>query len=86
VSTPIKHATYAGYQTHKRRGVKPCDECTEANRAYLAKWRERNPGNTARHAATNNARDRAYRALAKLYPDEFKQLYAIELRRLTGTP
>lgn len=31
---PIHHGTRGGYQTHRKRGEKPCQSCTEANRTY----------------------------------------------------
>ena len=83
--TAADHGTYARYQTHRRRNEEPCDACRAANRAYLAGWRARNPRNTSRHAETNYARDRAYRALAKLHPAEFEALYSAELRALAGS-
>jgi len=33
------HGTTAGYQTHRRRGQVPCDECREAQSAYNRKKR-----------------------------------------------
>ena len=27
---PIEHGTFRGYQTHRRRGEDPCDDCYEA--------------------------------------------------------
>lgn len=35
----IKHGTYAGYQKHKVLRIKPCDECREAAREYMRKYR-----------------------------------------------
>lgn len=31
---PIRHGTNAGYQTHLRRGIEPCDNCLAAHREY----------------------------------------------------
>jgi hypothetical protein len=33
--------TYAGYQTHQRRGEPTCAECRAANAAYIRRYRRR---------------------------------------------
>lgn len=38
---PIKHGTYAGVKTHRRRGEAPCDACLAAEREYVRERRRK---------------------------------------------
>lgn len=68
----MKHGTNGGYQQHRRRGEDACSECIEAHRIFRGQRRDAN---------SENARERALRRLAQVYPSEFRRLYYAELRR-----
>lgn len=74
--------TYAGYQRHKRRGDLPCDGCRDANRRYMAEYRER-PEVRLRIRQLSAARDRALEALRRRHPGEFERLFDRERRAET---
>lgn len=38
---PIRHGTFNGYKTHRKRGEEACDECRAAQRVYSKQIRER---------------------------------------------
>jgi stalled ribosome alternative rescue factor ArfA len=74
--------TYAGYQAHRKAGEDACAECRKASAAYMREnrrtWRQTYRANAARQ----NARVRALRRLAQLYPDVLEALLQDELRRM----
>lgn len=76
--------TYGGYQRHTRTGERPCEPCREANRAYMAAYRNTNPAYAALNAAQNAARSRALWRLADRYPRVFQRFYEAEMRREEG--
>lgn len=80
---PIAHGTYGGAQAHQRRGEAACDECKAARAAYM---RELRKGPESTHLTRHYAADRARRALARRYPDEYNHLYGVELRKALGQP
>lgn len=77
--TEDRCGTYAGAQTHRRRGEPVCDACRAANAAYMRRWRERRPDLHAENMATHEARNRALRRLAQLYPQDLRRLYLEEM-------
>lgn len=78
----IRHGTYAGYQQHTRRRIKPCLPCTEAARRYMARWRKQNLKGYAKEKQLHKAHSRALWRLAALHRAEFDQLVADELASL----
>jgi len=75
-----EHGSYAGYQWHRKNGEPPCDECVLANSSYQTAWRRNNPDKHAAQQRTQYARIRALRKLAKLHPEDMRQLYQQELK------
>lgn len=59
--------TRSAYSRHLRRGETPCQPCRDANADFSR--------------ARNLARQRAWVRLARLYPDEYRALYAEELEK-----
>ena len=55
----INCGTHGGYQTHKKRGETPCDDCRLAHNAYKQNWKLENP------EKVKASRDKHYNA----YPD-----------------
>jgi len=67
------HGTYAGYQTHKRRGQLPCEPCRQANAEYQRNRRT----SPAAHEADlywNRTRHRALERLSREFPRRFREL------------
>lgn len=74
----LECGTTSGYQTHKRRGSEPCDECRKAQRDYMREYR-RSKGQSSRVLIDVGLLERA----ATHCPPEL----ASELRScLTGAP
>lgn len=76
----IPHGTYAGYQRHKKRGVRPCEACLAANRDYTANLRANSPELRENDALMNKIRSRALWRLKDRHQREFRVLVAEELR------
>lgn len=76
-----KCGTYGGWNRHNKNGENPCGPCIEAQQAYAAEWRARNPKKVAGYQARRRA---AYSALivlrGKHYAEYFK-LYEEALRK-----
>lgn len=71
--------TYRGWAAHRRADEYPCHPCKQANAAYMQGWRKRRPEMHAEHVATQDARNRALRRLARLHPQDMRRLYAAEM-------
>ena len=68
--------TRKAYQRHINRGEEPDELCKEANREYTRKFN--------RHTGASRARNRAYRRLARKFPDVFAALLTEEQVRAAG--
>lgn len=71
--------TYAGVGVHRRADEELCADCKRANAAYMARWRKRRPDLHAENVATQDARNRALRRLARMHPRDMRRLYAEEM-------
>ncbi len=71
--------TYAGAQVHRRQDEKLCDPCRQAHAAHIAAWRKKRPDLHAENVATQDARNRALRRLARLHPRDMRRLYLEEM-------
>lgn len=71
--------TYAGLGAHRRADEDPCDACKRAGAAYMARWRKRRPDLHAENLATQEARSRALRRLARMHPRDMRRLYLEEM-------
>jgi hypothetical protein len=65
---PIPHGTYSGYTNHGCR----CDECRQANSAYMREYRERT--NHRWDRKQSRARSKALALLAAAHPQEYAEL------------
>lgn len=74
-----RHGTVAGALAHRRIGEKPCEPCREAHATYMRAYRTR-PAAQKSTRLGNRARSRALWRLAALHPDEYRRIYADELR------
>lgn len=77
--TPVQPCgSFGGYQRHKKAGETPCDPCREANRRYMAEYRNRRPEVREADIAGLKARKRAARRLIAMHRAEFEALLAEE--------
>jgi hypothetical protein len=65
-----QHGTYAGFQSHKREGSRPCDLCMHARNIYTRQYRASRPVAQSREQRRNNLRSRAKTILAERHPNE----------------
>lgn len=63
---PVPCGSKRAYQRHLDRGEEPDEECKAANRKYTNQF--------DRRTGSSRARNRAYRRLAKTFPDVFEAL------------
>jgi hypothetical protein len=77
-TTLLPCGTHAAYRRHIRRGEPVDGACTEARRKY-----QRDNGRRP-SPATQAARAAALEVLAHRHPEEFRRLYAAELRDQTS--
>lgn len=68
--------SYGGYQGHKKRGERPCDRCREANRRYMAEYRNKNPDKREADLRALHLRNEAARLLIERHEAEFRQVLA----------
>lgn len=73
--TPVQPCgSYGGYQRHKRLGEDPCERCREANRRYLAEYRNQHPARREDDIRALRARREAIRLLIERHQTEFRDL------------
>lgn len=72
-TTTIKHGTPSGHNLHRSLGETPCTECTQARREYNQK-RNKRPEVRRSLSLSGVAQSKAYAALARKYPTEYRQL------------
>lgn len=72
-----RHGSRRGAVAHRRDGEKPCDPCRVADNAYMSEFRKVNRESTRRQAA----RSRALWQLAQRHPDEYRELFYVEVLR-----
>jgi hypothetical protein len=70
--------TYAGYQTHIRRGTPTCRPCKDAAAVYRAEWLAKNPVGRALNRAQRRAYIAAEARLREMHREEFDRIYAEE--------
>ena len=80
-----EHGTKAAYETHKRRGEKPCDLCRRAQTIYQREWRGRNPDRQAALQVKSARRLRALTILGRRHQGELLRIIE-ELRQADETP
>ena len=76
--------TYGGWNRHIKHDEEPCGPCIEAQQAYAAGWRSRNPDKTARYQARRRAAYRALIALRQQHAGDYYKLYQEELAKEQG--
>jgi hypothetical protein len=73
-TTRVRHGSHSGWTLHRDLGERPCDPCYKAKQAYDRR-RKAAPEETIRNRAHARAQSRAYRELASMFPQLYKQLY-----------
>lgn len=73
--------TYKGYQRHRRRDEQACQPCLDANAARNRNRRANDSAARVADAALSSARGRAFRRLAREFPDRWRELFAEERAR-----
>jgi hypothetical protein len=69
-----RHGTLSGAKRHSDAGEDPCDACRAAKAEYDKRWRSGDE-QTRRNRLSAQAQARAYSALAKAHPEEYRRLY-----------
>jgi DNA-binding LytR/AlgR family response regulator len=73
--TPLSPCgTQGGYVRHVKAREVPCAECREAQRRYMAQYRQRRPDVRQKDIDQLRARTKATRLLIERHRDEFRAL------------
>jgi hypothetical protein len=75
---PARCGTPSGWRRHLNEGSKACDACVRAKAEYDARSRSTDEQKLKTRIRAK-AQFRAYQALARTYPDEYKHNYEREL-------